>query len=477
MSQKNRHLLTMAVAVAVLTFIYTGLTMFAEDLDEKEAVYEQIISIDEDDLSSIAVDSRSEEAFTMQIASDDEGTEYTMSGDTELEYSQTLMQELMNTARDLSARPVEQDCTDLTKYGLAGEAQTDVITITKTDESTVTLTLGLITESFGTYCVLDDSDDVYLIDNDTAEVLRNSQTYYRNLSILGGYYSLSDELQTLTVDSMADGTTVAIAARDTSALTEDEAEAYSEFIFTAPLACDADDSELSTGILSDLQDASTAQSIAEDYPADLSQYGLDTPVRIHLTANNLDETLLIGDETDDGGIYVMLDGGTTVFICTASSFDFLEEDWNDWRSTNLLPCALTQVDSITVQQGDTTHVVDVTLVEADENDESDTDTCTATLDGNDMTDDALEQFFLAITSVNYTRLVDDPQNGEAEAVVTVKLTDGTTRTLSFIKGGSREYLAAVDGGSYAYGIQQDDLNSILSNLKTGADDADASAEE
>lgn len=267
---------------------------------------------------------------------------------------------------------------------------------------------------------------------------------------------------------MDDGTTVTLSARDTSDMDEDAAEAYSEYVFTAPISCDADDSELSTGLLSGLQSGLTAQSIAEDNPSDLSKYGLDDPIRIEIAASSLDAAILVGDETDDGGIYVMKEGGKTVYLCTASDYSFLEEDWNDWRSSNLMPCALSEVDTITVTEDGETHTVDITHVEADENEEDDTDDHTATLDGEDMTDDALEQFFLAITSVNYTRLVENPQQAEASVTVTLTMNDGSTRSLAFTKGGSREYLVSVNGGAYAYGVSQDDLTSILDGLTTGA---------
>ena len=68
--------------------------------------------------------------------------------------------------------------------------------------------------------------------------------------------------------------------------------------------------------------------------------------------------------------------------------------------------------------------------------------------------------------MNYTRLVDDPQPADAAITVTVTLTDGTAHTLSFVKGGSREYLADIDGSGYAYGVPQDDVTSILDALKT-----------
>lgn len=466
MRKNTKRLLAAAAAAAVLGGIYAALLLHPKE-DETAEETTSLVSLESDKLASVHVALRDgSSAFTLQFSSDDSGTAYTMTGgNADADYSETLMETLMTAAGSVSAQPVEQGCADLSKYGLSDSDSTDTVAITDTDGNTTSLTLGLVSDVLGTYCTVNGGTDVYLLDNDDAQTLTQPQTYYRNLTVLGGYYSLSSELTGLTIDSLRDGTTVALSARDTSGLSDDEADAYSQFVFTKPAACDADDTALTSAVLSGLQSGLTAQSIVEDNPSDLRKYGLDTPVRIHLTANNLDKTVLIGDTADDG-IYVMLDGGSTVFLSDASDFSFLDGDWTDWRSTTLLPCAMSQVDAVTVTQDGDTHTVDFTQVEAEENEDGDTDTTTATLDGDDMTDDALQQFFLAVTSVNYTRLVDDPQPADAAITVTVTLTDGTAHTLSFVKGGSREYLADIDGSGYAYGVPQDDVTSILDALKT-----------
>ncbi len=472
MRKNTRRLLAAVLAVAVLGGAYAALLLNPQqDETEDDSTTVALVSIDSDDLASVHVTLRDGSSdFTLNFTSDDTGTTYEMaSGETDADYSETLMQTLMSAASAVSAQLVEEDCDDLSKYSLSDSDEVDTIVITDTDDNTVTITFGLVSDVLGTYCTVDGGSDVYLMDTDSADALIQPQSYYRNLTVLGGYYSLSSEMTSLSFE-MRDGTAVAVSTRDTSDMTDDEADAYSSFIFTEPLSCDADDSAFTSAVLSDLQSGLTAESIVEDDPDDLSQYGLDDPIEIHLTCSNLDATVLVGDTTDDDGIYLMLEGDSTVFLSSASYFDFLDEDWSDWRSTTLLPCAMTQVDSIVVTQDDTTNTVDFTQVEADENEDADEDTTTATLDGEDMTDDALEQFFLAITSVNYTRLVDDPEEADASITVTVTLTDGTVHTMSFTKGGSREYLVDLDGSGYVYGVHQDDVTSILESLTTGSSD-------
>lgn len=459
MKKNTRRLCIGAAAVAVLGGVYAWLMLHPAE-DDTETPSTALVSMDSDDLASVQVSLRDGGSYTVEFSSDDSGTEYTMSGD-DLDYSESLMQSLMNAASGISARPVEEACTELEKYGLSDDDETDTVVITDTDGTQTTLTLGL-SNDFGTYCTAGGSD-VYLLDGDTAQSLTQPQSYYRNLTILGSYYTLSNELHTLSIDRMADGSTVSIEARDTDALDEDAVSAYSDFVFTAPVACDADNSKMSS-MMGQLESGLTADSIAEDDPDDLNKYGLDDPVRISMTANSLDATVLVGDTTEDGHIYVMLEGGRTVFSCDASYYDFLNDDWSSWRSTNLMPCALCEIDQIVITNGSETHTADITHVKADENEDADSDTETAVLDGNDMTDGALQQLFLAVSSVNYTRLVDDPQQAKAEITVTLTMTDGSTRSIAFTKGGSREYLASVNGGAYAYGVPQDDVTSILEQV-------------
>lgn len=469
MKKNTKRLLAAAVAAAVLGGVYAALLLHPKQEESTEDSV-SLISMDSSEIAEIHVTLRDGSSdYTLQISSDDSGTTYTMAGAASTEsYSQSLMESLLSNACAVSARLVEQDCSDLSKYSLSDSDATDTIVLTDTSGNTSTLSLGLVSSTLGTYCTQNGGSDVYVLDADTAQALTEPQSYYRTLTVLGGYYSLSSELTSLRIDSMRDGTTVALSARDTSGLTDSQSTAYSSFVFTEPVACDADDTALSGSILSDLQSGLTAQSIAEDNPSDLSQYGLDTPIRIQLTASNLDAAVLVGNTTDDGGIYVMLEGGSTVFLCTASNFSFLDEDWNSWRSTTLLPCALTQLTSVTVTQDGTTHTVTFTQTDADENEEADSTSTTAMLDDDDMTDDAMQKFFLAVTSVNYTRLINDPQEASPSITVTLTKTDGSAHTLSFVKGGSREYFADLDGSGFVYSVPQDDITSILDALSTGA---------
>lgn len=482
MRKNTKRLILGLVAVAILGGIYAGL-MHMPDEQDTSSETKTLVSLDTEKLSSVHVTLSSGDDYTLTSTTKNKKTTYAMSGSQDASaYSDSLMQNLCSTASSISGQVIETSCEDLSKYGLADSDSVSTVAITDTDGNTTTLRFGVSSDVVsGTYCSVDGKTDVYLVDSDTASALLEQESYYRNLTVLGSYYSLSSEVQSLTVDALADGTVLTVQARDTSNMDETTAKAYSDFVFTAPVSCDADDSELKNGLLSDLQTLLTAQSIAQDNPSDLSQYGLDKPTaRVHIKTNSIDATVLIGSTTDDNsGRYIMKEGGSTVFISDASACGFLNDSWSDWRSTNLMPFSLSEVSQITVTQDGTTHTIAVTQETSDEDtdseDSSNTDSSdssssdvsqTATLDGETMSTEALQQLYAALDSVNYTRILDTPTQQQALATVTLTMTDGSTRSLSFAKGGSREYLVSVDGGAYAYGVQQDELTSITDALKT-----------
>lgn len=472
MRKNTKRLLAGSVAVIVLGGLYAGIMHLPDLEDSSEPQSAQLISIETDKLSQVHVTTDTEE-YTIQCSHTDNKTTYSMAGTDASDYSDSLLQELAEQACSVSGQLIAENCDDLSEYGLSDSKNT--VEITDTDDKTTILTLGLSNDVLGgQYCRVNDTDTVYLLDSDTAQALSQDRLYYRNVTVLGSYYSLSSELQSLRIDAMADGSVVSIQAREAADEHDSMSDQDTEFVFTQPVSCDADDNTLNTGVLSDLQDGLTAQEIVEDDPADLGKYGLEQPTaRLHITTSSLDATVLVGDTDENGGIYVMKEGGSTVFLSNASSFGFLKEDWNDWRSTNLMPCTLSELSRITVKQTDSTHTVVITHTEEDD---GETDT-TATLDGEDMTEDALQQLYLAVSSVNYIRLLEEPEDKQPEVTVTLTMTDGSTRSLAFAKGGSREYLVRPDNGTFSYGVGQDDLTSILDALTTGSKDSDKENDE
>lgn len=464
MKRTTKRLLAAGIAVVLLGGAYAFLLTHPEE-EETDQETTALTSMEADSITNIAVSLRDGESFSIDCSSDDSGTSYVMADDEDGAYDENQFSSLLNTVCAVSGTLVDASSEDLANYELDNDSILDSITVTQEDGTETTLLFGLHSDALdGTYCRLASSTDVFFVSTETVETLLREQSEYLSVSVLHSYYSLSSDLNRLTVDSLRDGTTLTVERRDTSDLTDAQAEAYSTYVITEPEPCDADDSALSSGLLGDLQTGLTAQAVAAVQATDkqLADYGLDDPVaKLTLTFENAKKVVLIG-ATDGDSTYVMCRGDDTVYDCSSSAFGFLDEDWTQYRSTQLLAFAKSQLKRASLTYGKTAHTAKLTYVEADENEEEDVDTMTGTLDGEELETEDIDALYTALTTLNAVSILDDPSDAEAALTLSIKLTDGTKHTLALAKGGSREYFADVDGSGYRYTVSQTDVDMLLS---------------
>ena len=464
MTRAAKRLIAAGAAAALLGGVY-ALLLTHPAPSEDEGASAPLTSMEAEDVTNIAVSLRDGEGFSVRCTSDDSGTSYSVRGDKNGAYDQEKLSSLLDTVCAVSGTAVDAGEEDLVDYGLSDADEVDRITVTQDDDTETTLLFGMHSDALdGVYCRTEDSTDVVFVSSSTADTLLRPQSDYLSLYVLHTYYSLSSDVNRLTVDTLSDGTTLTIERRDTSGLEEDQTSAYSDFLITAPESCDADDDALSDGILGDLQSGLSAESVAvRDADADdLAEYGLDKPVsEITLTFENNEDTVLVG-KTDGDTTYVMRDGDKTIFACSSDSFAFLNEDWTQYRSAQLLAFAKSQLTRAVLTDADgTKHTAKLRVVPADEDEDSDTDTMTGTLDGKNLKTERIDQLYTALTTMYAVAVRDTPADAETMMTLTVELTDGTSHTVSLAKGGSREYFADVDGGGYLYTLSQTDIDALL----------------
>lgn len=466
MTNTSKRLLLLAAAVIILGCIYVLLLTHPKSENE-DSTSVSLVSIDSDKISQIDVQLDGSDAFRVSVSADGSSTSCTMaSGDTDGTYDSDKMNSLLTTASSVSGTLIEESCTDLGKYGLENSQNT--VTITQTDGSATTLYLGLQSDVLdGTYCQIDDSSAVYFIPSSTSDVLLQPQIDYLSLLILPTYYSLSNDLQALTVNTLSDGTSFSLKRRDTSELDDSEADLYSRFIITEPQQCDADDSALSNGILGQLQYGLNAEAIADDNASDLSRYGLDRPTAsVRLKFSGKAQTILVGD-TDGDLIYVMRKGDTTVYQCDAKNYAFLSDDWSTYRSSVLLTFPKTQMQTLTLRQGTSSHTAKITYVPAEENEKADTDMLTGTLDDKELSTEQIDQLYVALTTLRAVSVLETPADGADEILsLSIELTNGSAHHISLCKGGSREYIAEVDGNGFRYTLSQTQIDTLMNAFQT-----------
>lgn len=459
---KHKKLIAAALAVAVLGGLYAWL-MLNPAAEEDEDAEQPILSLEKNELSALTVTPAGGTEFTIRLTQDGSTTVYTMS-DSAHDYDDTQMSELVSAVCELSGQKIESGSKRLDTYGLEKGGTSVRI---RQKSGTSTLLLGKENTALGgTYCRLDGSDDVYLLSTDTAAQLTADLISYRQLLVAGGYYDLYSDMDSLTI-SGSGRTAIAAGRRSMDGIREDAADAYSDFVFLQPVPCAADDSAFSDGLLTQLQYALTAQSIAEDDPSDLSRYGLDDPVSIRIKTDNADFTILVGAADGDGGRYLMREGGSTVFISDASNLEFLDKDWRAYRSDVLLSFGRTELKRITLSEGDTLHRVDFSQTDEKDDDGDTLRTTTAKYNGTDMTDDAMDACYTNYSSIRFTEQLDGAPSGSPKYTASVELEDGTRHTVSFVKHGSRTYAANVDGGAEWFSVPQDTVTALLDSMTAG----------
>ena len=98
---------------------------------------------------------------------------------------------------------------------------------------------------------------------------------------------------------------------------------------------------------------------------DLTAYGLDTPVRrVTVSADEGDTTtILIGDKTDDGNYYAVIDGQNVAYLISSSLFDETAYGLEDMMALEEFPAVLgTDIQTITIEKnGVSEHYVKKTL--------------------------------------------------------------------------------------------------------------------
>ena len=467
MTKRIKRLTAAALAVAVLGGIYAVLLTHPQTDDEDNETV-ALTSVETEDVAEIAIQLCDGDSYAVACSSDDSGTSYTMNGgDEDGVYDENSLSSLLSTAAAISGQLVEPACQELDKYELDEGNSVDVVTVTQTDGSKTVLQFGLTSETLGgTYCREEENTDVYFVSDSIVSTLLQEQKQYLSMQVLTAYYTLSTDLQALTL--RRDGETAfALERRDTSGMDEDVSSAYSDFVITEPERCDADDSALNAGILGELQSGLTADTVlkAEAKQYHLEKYGLDSPkAEITLEFDNEEQTLLIGDTDEDSGLTaVMTSDGDTIFGCGSDYFSFVQEDdWAQYRSAHLLAFAKSELDQAVLTEGNDKHTVDFTYVPADENEDEDADTIQAKLDGEELDDEGIDKLYVALTTMKAVSEVDGTTDDTPVLTLTIRLTDGTKHTLALCKGGSREYIANVDGGGYRFTVSQTDVDTLRS---------------
>lgn len=277
----------------------------------------KIIDRSSGDIKSVEITADTGENFTITYSAENGNQTSSMSGENVLKYSVDEMNTLSGYVGLLVAVEDVGENDDDSLFGLDKPRRT--LRITFKDGGEQTLLLGsetpyVIGTARGVYAKLSGSNHIYTIGGSTSEILMRTKAEYREIMI---FETPSDAGDFEEVTILRSGKpALKIVKRDESEkeIAEDPSlEAYiPDYKIVSPIERNTDSYALEEKIFGQLLNLKSAK-IVEDYPKNLSEYGLDNPVKLSFkTAYGGANTLLIGRKTKSGGRYVMEDGVPSV---------------------------------------------------------------------------------------------------------------------------------------------------------------------
>jgi hypothetical protein len=351
-----RPLIWSIVSVAVLAVGYLGVQLLFPPEEapvvDKSVDYTYLVNYDPRDIATMEFEFRDGYSYTLNMtrslaSSGYTVTSYAVEGKYEYEYNSTAFDSLLSaTSRLTSATEVVEAPDDLSLYGLENPA----VRVTYTDndgEQSVVLLGDATPVGSGHYAMREDGDMLYVIGNYNSGYMLNTDLYYRKLALTEFTEYYMTEIDDVTL--VNDGVELYVH-RSTTEEKEEFGLFATTFRILEPVDAGVNDYYLDGYVYSKVA-ALTATKVLVDRPDDLSVYGLateDSPdmVRIKAADGNV-KTLYIGAAAEDGsGVYVRVNGVTSVYLFPAETFDFLSIRYQDIMDYAIWTYMLDTVDSV-----------------------------------------------------------------------------------------------------------------------------------
>ena len=385
-------------------------------------------------------------------------TNYIVTGKTEYAYNPTAFGAMIAaTCSITSANTAVEAPEDLSVYGLADPAAR--VTYTDLEGGQTVLLVGdKVPVGNSYYGMREGGDRVYVLAAYNADYLLQPDLYYRDLTITS-YEDPKTELQRISIARTPDH------VLEIKLQTPEEKAERGLFATTyqikQPYDLGVNDFYLENKLFAPLA-VINAKSVVVDRPEDFSVYGLgeeDQPVVIEIDETDGDsKKLWLGDTTEDGQIYVRINGVTSVYACNAEDFSFIDLEYGDLMDFALWTYMINDVASVDMVMDGETHELKLANV----TDES----LDAWLDGEEISDINARMLYTRILQIySYDVLPEDAKPGEAAYSFTIHFNDGTSSTLEFLRFSERSFAIRRDGQDLGLYSRIADFQNIADGIR------------
>jgi hypothetical protein len=181
-------------------------------------------------------------------------------------------------------------------------------------------------------------------------------------------------------------------------------------------------------------------SVEDMRPADLSEFGLDTPYRLTVTAGEWAGTLLIGRrDAERGGRFVMIEGYDAVLFDPNGNYSFLHADPTQVRSQSIWLHNINTVSSVTFGLEGTVRVL---RLEHDHEEE----TLQGWLDDIELSETNARRLYMAALRIGQNGGTDAPKpGGSPDYSATIHFLDGSNDMLELYRINDSEFLIVHNG--------------------------------
>ena len=549
MKKKSMNLITAVAVLVVLSGAYVGVKTYVAKQEEKENAEEeeektQVFSISSEDVQSIkfVIDKK-------EVTFEKNNDEWVKSDERDFPVDQDKLIEAIGSLNNVEADRVLDNVTDTTEYGLDDPTNTITITDKDgketvlhvgmenastsqyyvengEDESKIYVVADSVFQPFmktlydyakaGTFPVIDSStvsnvtvdenDDSYTLtkddntglwniqDQDGAEKADSAKVSSLTSSIAsiayGSFvnynckdlseYGLDKPYGTITIDyqeeveEKSDSSEDGDASEENSIDEQDTTEDKKDISATDS----TEDKDDASAVDSTEEDTSATDSTEEDTSVTDSS---DTQTRMV----NREMTILVGDQSDDDGRYVMVNNSKEIYTISNDTLSvFLGKTKEDFWDMTVSYLSVNNLESLQAEYQGETHVIDVSRETSEDNSGDDSSTTSTTtlsyqLDGTELDDSTPFTTFYnkLINMTGQKRLTEKYENNnKSDFDVELEDLDGEKTKIDYYQYDTNFYAAVV--GQKVYLVNKMTVKELIDSYKTlvGQTDSESSDE-
>ena len=539
MKKKSMNLITAVAVLVVLSGAYVGVKTYVAKQEEKENAEEeeektQVFSISSEDVQSIkfVIDKK-------EVTFEKNNDEWVKSDERDFPVDQDKLIEAIGSLNNVEADRVLDNVTDTTEYGL--DDPTNTITITDKDGKETVLHVGMENASTSQYYVENGEDEskIYVVADSVFQPFMKTLYDYAKAgtfpvidssTISNVTVDENDDSYTLTKDDNTglwniqdqDGAEKADSAKVSSLTSSIASIAYGSFVnynckdlseygldkpygtitinYQEEVEEKSDSSEdggaseenstdeqdttedkddaSAVDSTEDKDDASAVDSTEEDTSVTDSS---DTQTRMV----NREMTILVGDQSDDDGRYVMVNNSKEIYTISNDTLSvFLGKTKEDFWDMTVSYLSVNNLESLQAEYQGETHVIDVSRETSEDNSGDDSSTTSTTtlsyqLDGTELDDSTPFTTFYnkLINMTGQKRLTEKYENNnKSDFDVELEDVDGEKTKIDYYQYDTNFYAAVV--GQKVYLVNKMTVKELIDSYKTlvGQTDSESSDE-